>query len=85
MKKTNTINLGGVIFHIEEDAFTLLQNYLSSIKDHFYESEGKEEIVTDIEARIAEIFQEKKVKIISIDHVEDVIKKIGRASCRERV
>lgn len=78
MKKTNTINLGGVIFHIEEDAFTLLQKYLSSIKDHFYESEGKEEIVTDIEARIAEIFQEKKVKIISVDHVEDVIKIMGQ-------
>ncbi|MCH7762986.1 MAG: PspC domain-containing protein [Candidatus Marinimicrobia bacterium] len=78
MKKTNTINLGGVIFHIEEDAFTLLQKYLSSIKDHFSESEGQEEIVTDIEARIAEIFQEKKVKIISSDHVEEVIKIMGQ-------
>ncbi len=78
MKKTNTINLGGVIFHIEEDAFTLLQKYLSSIKDHFSESEGKEEIVTDIEARIAEIFQEKNVQIISTDHVENVIKIMGQ-------
>jgi len=78
MKKTNTINLGGVIFHIEEDAFKLLQKYLSSIKDHFYESEGQEEIVADIEARIAEIFQEKKVKIISSDHVKEVIKVMGQ-------
>jgi len=60
MKKTNTINLGGIIFHIDEDAFIQLQNYLNTIRDHFSISDGQNEIVNDIESRIAEIMPEKK-------------------------
>ena len=59
MKKTNTINLGGIIFHIEEDAFIQLQNYLNAVGSYFSKSEGQEEIIADIESRIAEILQEK--------------------------
>ncbi len=60
MKKTNTINLGGIIFHVDEDAFTKLQNYLNAIRSYFSKSDGQEEIIADIESRIAEIFQGKK-------------------------
>ena len=78
MKKTNTINLGGIIFHIEEDAFTQLQNYLNAIRSYFSTSEGQEEIVADIESRIAEIFQEKKFSIITTIQVDEVIAIMGR-------
>jgi len=57
MKKTNTINLGSVIFHIEEDAYSQLHKYLTSIKKYFSSYEGVAEIVADIEGRIAESFQ----------------------------
>ena len=78
MKKTNTINLGGIIFHIEEGAFTQLQNYLNAIRSYFSTSEGQEEIVADIESRIAEIFQEKKISIITTIQVDEVIAIMGR-------
>ena len=78
MKKTNTINLGGIIFHIEEDAFSQLQNYLNAIRSHFSTSEGQDEIVIDIESRIAEIMQEKKISIITSSEVEDVIAIMGK-------
>ena len=58
MKKTVNINLNGVVFHIDEDAFALLQSYLESLTGHFHRTEGKDEIMSDIEARIAEMFQE---------------------------
>jgi phage shock protein PspC (stress-responsive transcriptional regulator) len=78
MKKTNTINLGGIIFHVDEDAFTKLQNYLNAIRSYFSKSDGQEEIIADIESRIAEIFQEKKISIITIVQVDDVIAIMGK-------
>src|ERR1017187_10943619 len=59
MNKTVTVNLGGIVFHIDEDAYEVLHQYLESIKSHFHTSEGKDEITSDIEARIAELFTEK--------------------------
>ena len=59
MKKTLNINLGGIIFHIDEDAFEKLKHYLSNVKTYYKNEEGCEEIVTDIDARIAEIYQER--------------------------
>ena len=78
MKKTNTINLGGIIFHVDEDAFTQLQNYLNAIRSYFSTSDGQEEIVADIESRIAEIFQEKNISIITTIQVDDVISIMGK-------
>ena len=78
MKKTNTINLGGIIFHVDEDAFTQLQNYLNAIRSYFSKSDGQEEIIADIESRIAEIFQEKKISIITLAQVDDVIAIMGK-------
>ena len=59
MKKTLTINLGGIVYHIDDDAYRLLDNYLSNLKHYFRKQEGAEEIVDDIEMRIAELFAEK--------------------------
>lgn len=55
MKKTLTVNLNNTVYHIDEDAYESLQEYLNSLRNHFAEEEGAEEILSDIEARIAEI------------------------------
>lgn len=58
MKKTLTVNLGGTVFHIDEDAYRLLDNYLCNLKLHFRRQAGADEIVNDIELRISELFRE---------------------------
>lgn len=45
MKKTLTVNLGGTVFHIDEDAYRLLDNYLCNLKLHFRRQAGADEIV----------------------------------------
>jgi phage shock protein PspC (stress-responsive transcriptional regulator) len=80
MKKTFTINISGTVFHIEEDAYDVLQKYLVNLKNHFGSSEEGKEILTDIEARIAEIFIEKSTnvqKVVSIDMVNAAIEIMG--------
>jgi len=59
MNKTLTINISGIVFNIEEDAYETLKSYLGKIKRHFQHEEGCEEIVADIEARLAEILKAK--------------------------
>ncbi|MEL7222368.1 MAG: hypothetical protein AAGJ93_13685, partial [Bacteroidota bacterium] len=56
MKKNISINISGIIFHIEEDGYEKLKNYLDSINNYFSNYEDSKEIVEDIESRIAEIF-----------------------------
>ena len=83
MKKTVNINLGGIIFHIDEDAFEKLNAYLSRIKLHYKDEEGCEEIASDIEARIAELVQEKNLQIISISDVDSIISIMGEPEAYE--
>jgi phage shock protein PspC (stress-responsive transcriptional regulator) len=81
MNKTVTINVSGIIFHIEEDGYEKLSKYLSTIKGYFKDSEGRDEIVSDIEARIAEMLQQRvsPVKqVIVMDDVDHVITVMGR-------
>lgn len=81
MKKTLTVNLGGRVYHIDEDAYRLLDRYLSNLKQHFRKQQGAEEIVTDIENRIAELFAEKlsaHVEVITLADVEEVITRVGK-------
>jgi phage shock protein PspC (stress-responsive transcriptional regulator) len=80
MKKTFTINISGTVFHIEEDAYEVLQKYLVNLKNHFGSSEEGKEILTDIEARIAEIFIEKSTnvqKVVTIEMVNGAIEIMG--------
>lgn len=80
MKKTFTINISGTIFHIEDDAYEILQRYLINLKNHFGPEEEGKEILADIEARIAEIFTEKSTdlqNVITIQWVEQVIETMG--------
>ena len=62
MKKTLTVNLNSIVFHIDDDAYDMLQRYLHEIADHFQSEDEKKEIMADIEARIAELFTEKTTK-----------------------
>ena len=74
MKKTLTVNLGGTVYHIDDDAYRLLDNYLSNLKHYFRKQEGAEEIVNDIEMRIAELFAEKVTEgkqVITVSDVEE--------------
>lgn len=81
MKKTLTVNLGGTVFQIDEDAYILLDNYLNNLRFHFRKEEGGEEIVRDMEMRISELFSEGMEggqQVITIDNVEAVIERMGR-------
>ena len=81
MKKTLTVNLGGTVYHIDEDAYNLLDNYLNNIRLHFRKQQGAEEIVNDMENRIAELFSEKVTlskQVITISDVEEVISRMGK-------
>ena len=81
MKKTLTVNLGGTVYHIDDDAYRLLDDYLSNLKHFFRKQEGAEEIVNDIEIRIAELFAEKVSagkQVITIADVEEIIARVGK-------
>ena len=81
MKKTFNINLGGIVFHIDEDAYDLLDKYLSNLRIHFSKEEGAEEIVHDMELRISELFSERlgeKKQVITLTDVEEIIAQMGK-------
>ncbi|MBV5315199.1 MAG: PspC domain-containing protein [Prolixibacteraceae bacterium] len=81
MKKTFTINISGSIFHIDEDAYEKLQKYLHMLNRHFGAVIEGQEILQDIEARIAELLIEKtsnKVEVITDVMVDEVIARMGK-------
>jgi phage shock protein PspC (stress-responsive transcriptional regulator) len=81
MNKTVNINLAGIFFHIDEDAYLKLQRYLEAIKRSFTDSQGRSEIISDIEARIAELFNERvqnEKQVISTNIVDEVINIMGQ-------
>ena len=81
MNKTVNINLAGTFFHIDEDAYLKLQRYLEAIKRSFTDSQGRTEILADIEARIAELFSERVQndrQVIRLKEVDDVISIMGQ-------
>ena len=82
MKKVININFQGRIIPIEESAYEILIQYTTSLKNHFYNEEGKDEIINDIENRIAELLSLELKKnlngCITDDSLEAIIKNIGR-------
>ncbi|MFS8615566.1 MAG: PspC domain-containing protein [Solitalea sp.] len=84
MNKTVNINISGLVFHIEEDAYDALQKYMHEIKLYFSRSAEDTEVVTDIENRIAEMFsellKEGSREVIVLGDVETIIAQIGRVS-----
>ncbi|WP_025740126.1 PspC domain-containing protein [Aquimarina pacifica] len=81
MNKTVNINLAGIFFHIDEDAYLKLQRYIGAIRKSFTDSQGSDEIIADIEARIAELFSEKikdERQVIGNKEIDEVIAVMGQ-------
>lgn len=81
MKKVININFQGRVVPIEESAFEMLKNYIDSLQRYFAHEEGKDEIINDIESRIAELFSEKLKKgapCIVEEDVTSIINIMGR-------
>lgn len=79
MNKIININLGGIPFVIDIEAYDLLEEYLESIEKHFSRSEGFDEITSDIEARLSELFLQSlgKREIITMSDVKKAINTMG--------
>ncbi|MEQ5791884.1 PspC domain-containing protein [Muricauda sp. NFXS6] len=81
MNKTVNINLANTLFHIDDDAYNKLRRYLESIRRSFSGTKGSDEIIADIEARIAELFLEKmenERQVITHKEVDQVIEVMGQ-------
>src|SRR5205809_370945 len=81
MKKVININFQGRVIPIEETAYEILQRYVDSLRKYFANEEGKDEIINDIEGRIAEIFSDnlkKGATCITDADVNAVMASIGR-------
>jgi len=80
MNRTLTINIGGLVFHIEEQAYQRLDQYIKAIRRSI-PIEEQDEVVQDIELRIAEIFNSKITatnQVITSENVDEVIQIMGR-------
>jgi len=80
MKKNFTVNIGGQIFHIDEDAYEILSAYLDHLRKHFAHEDGHEEILWDIEHRVAEMLSGKLTEtkqVITKPDIEEVIALMG--------
>lgn len=83
MKETRTINLNGLVFHIDDDAYQILHNYLRDIEQCLPEDE-RGDVMTDLEARICELLQSalfaKNVQVADVSMIEDIKARIGTPS-----
>ena len=81
MNKTVNINLGGMFFHIDEDAYQKMTRYFDAIKRSLSNSSGHDEIIKDIEMRVSELLNEKQKSdkyVISLKDVDEVIAVMGQ-------
>lgn len=80
MKKNITVNIFGTLYPMDEDAYAMLNAYLLNMRDYFSRQPDGKEIADDIESRAAELMSElmnSGVEAISIEHVNDIIGRIG--------
>ena len=82
MNKTININLSGIVFHLDEDAYEAFKSYLSEVKQTLTEQEGGTEIIADIEARMAELFSQRlesfKRSVVITSDIIYIIDTLGR-------
>jgi phage shock protein PspC (stress-responsive transcriptional regulator) len=81
MNKTVNINLGGMFFHIDEDAYLKLTRYFDAIKRSLNISSGQDEIIKDIEMRVSELLTEKQKSekhVVGLKDVDEVIVVMGQ-------
>jgi len=81
MKKVININFQGRVIPIEETAYDILKQYVESLRRYFANEEGRDEIINDIEGRIAELFSERLKKgavCITDEDVQAIMASMGR-------
>ena len=81
MNKVININFQGRILPIEEQAYEILKQYIESLRVYFANEEGRDEIINDIECRIAELCEDRLKKgtvCIAANDIELIITSIGR-------
>ena len=83
MKKTLNINLNNVAFIIDEDAYEVLRKYLADIAGHFQDDPDRDDIMADIEGRIAELLGERLQRgkeVVTLADVQEVVAIMGHPS-----
>lgn len=80
MKRNITVNIFGSLYRMDEDAYAVLNAYIANMREYFSHQPDGKEIADDIEGRAAELMSEltsSGVEAISIEHVNDIIRRIG--------
>ena len=80
MKVTVNINLGGYAFHVDDDAYERLRQYMKNLEKEFSGESSSAEIMSDIEGRIAELFRMRLnsyKQVITMKDVEEVMSILG--------
>lgn len=80
MKKVMSVNIGGLVFQIDNEAYAKLDGYIGALEKQFQGTEGSDEIIGDIESRIAEIFQDKMKagrESIRTEDIDEIIQIMG--------
>ena len=79
MNNTENISLGGYAFTIETDAYAELETYINEIGSSFSSDPYAEEIIADIEERIAELLKEQTVPgmVINLPMIQEIRRRIG--------
>ena len=81
MKRTLTLNIGGIVFHVDEDAYLQLKSYLDSLSEYFKDETDGDEILRDIETRVAELLRQQapdEAMVITLEQINHVIETLGR-------
>ena len=84
MKKTLNVAIGGCSFTIDEDAYMALENYLESFKEGLDNSSSRNEVMDELEMRIADLLKEQigRREVIDINMVNAVLNQIGPVAPR---
>ena len=80
MKKNISVNIFGTLYPIDEDAYELLKRYNDNMRRYYSQRDGGDEIVDDVEHRVAELLSELRsngAEAITIEHVKEIIQRIG--------
>lgn len=81
MNKTVNINIGGLFFNVDENAFQKLSRYFDAIKRSLSNSSGQDEIMKDIEMRVAELLEERQKSdkhVVNLEDVDAVVTVMGQ-------
>lgn len=77
MEKITQISINSVLFSLEDTAYTKLSQYLHEIRAAFKEETGGQEILKDIEARIAEHLKNRNEPVVTAKAVDEIIATMG--------